>query len=392
VRLQTLPLVAAVVAVGAACAEHAGVALQSPPASPAPDANPFDGARPYVNPDYVAEIESAVAAAPSEAPRLRKLEAFPTAIWLDTTARAAAVGRYLDDAAAQQAAAGMPVLPLFVLYDLPNRDCGAASSVGELDAEHDGEKRYQAEFVDRVAAQFASHPSLRIAAILEPDSLANIATNLDHPRCAASRTVYLHSIAYAIRTLSMPNVSLYLDAAHAGWLGWNANRAKLAQVYVEVMSLAGGQRRVRGFATNVSNYNSLDRGEGARLEPSDPCPDELSYVHHLAESLAAAGIPVGGFIVDTSRNGQAGARSKWASWCNVRGAGLGARPRASPAPGIDAYCWVKPPGESDGTSDPTAPRYDASCSSPDSAPGAPQAGVLFPTYLAQLAALADPPL
>jgi cellulose 1,4-beta-cellobiosidase len=79
-------------------------------------------------------------------------------------------------------------------------------------------------------------------------------------------------------------------------------------------------------------------------------------------------------------------------WCNARGAGLGERFRASPAPSIDAYFWVKPPGESDGTSDPAAPRYDAACGSADSARDAPQAGQLFPAYLAQLVALAQPPL
>ncbi len=38
------------------------------------------------------------------------------------------------------------------------------------------------------------------------------------------------------------------------------------------------------------------------------------------------------------------------NWCNPSGAGLGERPRAAPAAGIDAYVWIKPPGESDGSS------------------------------------------
>jgi cellulose 1,4-beta-cellobiosidase len=32
-------------------------------------------------------------------------------------------------------------------------------------------------------------------------------------------------------------------------------------------------------------------------------------------------------------------------------AGIGARPTASPASGINAYVWIKPPGESDGSSE-----------------------------------------
>jgi cellulose 1,4-beta-cellobiosidase len=391
--MATIRVLACALGFATACAhEGALVPAALGTASRSPDASPFDGARLYVNPEYVAEVERAIAAVPSEATRLRKLESYPTAIWLDSIEKAGTVARYLDDAAAQQASTGAPVLTVFVLYDLPNRDCAAASSAGELAVDDDGERRYRVEFVDRIAAQLRSRPSLRIVAILEPDSLANIATNLDRPKCAASEPAYRRSIAYAIRALSMPNVSLYLDTAHAGWLGWDANRAKIARIFADVFSLAGGPGSVRGFATNVSNYNSLDTREGSKLEPSDPCPDELSYVHKLAESLAAAGIHAGGFVVDTSRNGRDGIRTKWGSWCNVRGAGLGERPRASPAPGIDAYYWVKPPGESDGTSDPAAPRYDTSCSSPDSTPGAPQAGNVFPDYLAQLAARANPPL
>ena len=38
------------------------------------------------------------------------------------------------------------------------------------------------------------------------------------------------------------------------------------------------------------------------------------------------------------------------NWCNQSGAGLRERPKENPAPGIDAYVWIKPPGESDGAS------------------------------------------
>jgi cellulose 1,4-beta-cellobiosidase len=390
-------------ATAAACGGRAAQspAPAAPPAPPPPpplvvapaDSNPFAGARFYVNPDYTAEVRSAAKNAPAEAARLRKLGAFSTAVWLDSIAKAGTASRYLDEAAALQASGDKsPVVIVFALYDLPNRDCAAASSAGELSVEHDGERRYQTEYVDRIAAQFQSHPAVRIAVIVEPDSLANVATNLDQPKCAASQAAYVHSTAYVLRTLTMPNVSLYLDAAHAGWLGWAHNRDMIERAYASVFTAAGGQGRVRGFVTNVSNYNTLDGGEGAKLEPSDPAPDELTYVHKLDETLAREGIHAGGFIIDTSRNGRPTPRSKWGSWCNVRGAGLGERPRAEPAPRLDAYYWVKPPGESDGTSDAAAPRYDAACAGPDSTPNAPQAGTFFPAYLTQLVALANPPL
>jgi cellulose 1,4-beta-cellobiosidase len=83
---------------------------------------------------------------------------------------------------------------------------------------------------------------------------------------------------------------------------------------------------------------------------------------------------------------------KGSSWCNIKGAGLGERPRAAPAPGVDAYWWVKPPGESDGASDPKTPGFDKGCSGGDAASGAPQAGKWFSTYFVDLVKNANPPL
>jgi cellulose 1,4-beta-cellobiosidase len=177
---------------------------------------------------------------------------------------------------------------------------------------------------------------------------------------------------------------VYLDAAHAGWLGWTGNRSKIAKIFREVLDDAGGPEKIRGFSTNVSNYNVLQGEDGRRLEPSNPCPNELTYVAKLSESLEQVGIQGKHFIIDTSRNGRPGVRSKWGHWCNVRGAGLGPRPQAEPVAGVDAYFWVKPPGESDGTSDQAAARYDRTCSSPDSAVPAPEAGQWFGSYFREL--------
>ena len=62
----------------------------------------------------------------------------------------------------------------------------------------------------------------------------------------------------------------------------------------------------------------------------------------------AEGITGKGFVIDTSRDGKAYIRASTANWCNIKGAGLGERPQAAPAPLVDAYLWIKPPGESDG--------------------------------------------
>jgi cellulose 1,4-beta-cellobiosidase len=385
----------------ALCAAAASAACSGAPAHPATAAdatpaqgNPFDGADFYGDPVYAAKIESTIAAAPARAAQLRALESMPTAVWLDSIAAVGSVGRTLDEALARQTKTGRPVVTVLVVYDLPDRDCSAQASSGELAAAAGGEARYGAEFIEPLAAQLRAHASLRVAVVVEPDSLANIATNTSVAKCAAAQGVYERSIALAVRRLSMPNVWLYLDAAHAAWLGWNRNRTKIAQIYRDVLAEAGGADKIRGFATNVSNYDTLRGGDIARLEPSDPCPDELTYVEKLAASLAEVGIAGKGFLIDTSRNGRAGIRSKSGSWCNIAGAGLGERPQASPAPGVDAYWWIKPPGDSDGGSDPGAPGYDPKCGaeSPDSLAGAPRAGQWFTAQLLQLVDNASPPL
>lgn len=361
--------------------------------APAPDGmNPFVGARLYVNPDYVRAVREVEKRHPRAASLLRKMETPPTPIWESSLRDVQAVPRYLDDAQRQQAAGAIPVVTVFVLYGLPGRDCNAESSVGELSADPAGEAIYQHRFIDPLAAAFRAHPGQRIAVVMEPDSLSNLVTNLDNPRCAAVADIYKRGIAYAIATLSLPNVFLYLEAAHAGWLSWPKNLVRSVPLYKQVLEMAGGADRIRGFALNVSNYDPLKVTNLTPRDPAGPSDDELGYVEDLSRALGKVGITGKGFLIDTSRNGRANIRSASDSWCNVRGAGLGERPQAAPAPRVDAYLYLKVPGESDGTSDPKAPRFDRMCDSDDAAPGAPQAGEMFDAYLIGLLENAEPPL
>lgn len=353
--------------------------------------SPFEGADLFVDPGYVAKVEAAAKADKANAALIRKVAAYPTAVWLDSIAAVPNVRKTLEAAQKQGDESGKPVLVTFVVYDLPNRDCSAKASAGELEVDKAGEQRYKSEFIDAIAAQFAAYPKLRIVAIVEPDSLGNLATNLGVPKCAASEQAYRNSIAYALSKLSMAHVSLYLDAAHAGWLGWEGNRQRIAKIFKEVLMKAGGLDKVRGFATNVSNYNTIAGADGKKLGPPNPCPDEGTYVKKLSEALENEGVLGKKFIIDTARNGRV-VRSTWGSWCNIKGAGLGPRPQVSPMPLVDAYLWVKPPGESDGISDPKAARFDAGCASPDSMPNAPEAGQWFGSHFLEMAKNADPAL
>src|SRR3569623_2672589 len=150
------------------------------------------------------------------------------------------------------------------------------------------------------------------------------------------------------------------------------------------MTMAGRAYRVRGCALNVSNYDSAKDPTNPPRDPAGPPNDEIGYANDLNKALEGAGIKGKGFLIDTGRNGKAHVRTAMSNWCNIKGAGLGARPQAAPVPLVDAYVYIKVPGESDGVAGPTAKRFAKTCASDDAAPGAPQAGDMFDGYLLDL--------
>jgi cellulose 1,4-beta-cellobiosidase len=354
--------------------------------------NPFIDVKFFLNPEYVANVEETAKRHPAEAEIIRKVKQYPTALWIDNIEHIANLPKWMEQQKQQQLANGAPTLSVVVVYDLPNRDCSAKASAGELKVKENGLGRYKSEFIDPIAAILKKYPDQPIVILLEPDSLPNLATNMNVPDCQEAAPVYQEGVAYAIKTLNMPNVYIYLDIAHSGWLGWDGNREKAAKIYKKVLKMAGGVDMIRGFASNTSNFTHLNNRDGAVLEPTNPCPNELTYIKKMAVSLADIGIKNKGFLIDTARNGKGAIRRVWGHWCNIKGAGLGERPQASPAPFVDAYFWMKPPGESDGVADPTQPRYDPECGSNESAKGAPQAGTWFESYFLDLVRNANPPL
>lgn len=59
---------------------------------------------------------------------------------------------------------------------------------------------------------------------------------------------------------------------------------------------------------------------------------------------------------------------------------------------VDSLVWVKPGGESDGTSDSAAKRFDVNCISLDADVPAPEAGSWFNGFVERLVINANPPL
>ncbi|MEU7586827.1 glycoside hydrolase family 6 protein [Micromonospora sp. NPDC049230] len=406
--------------------------------------NPYAGARVYVNPEWAARA----AAEPGGA----TVAGQPTAVWLDRIARiegtdgVLGLRGHLDAALAQ----GADLVQL-TLYNLPARDCGRRAPQGELSI--DDTARYEAEFVDPIVEILAAprYADLRIVAFVEPNSLPNLVVNTGirytaTPACdeVLARGTYQQGIGYALARLgTVPNVYPYLDISHHGEVGWPEDSAPLTALLLQAATAAGSTvANVHGFVANTANYSVLreehfradDVVNGQPVYQSrwvdwNPFVDEVPYARHMRALLTEVGFsPQVGVVVDTSRNGWGGPgrptgpatagdvnryvdgsridrRAYVGNWCNQVGSGLGQRPAAEPEPGIDAYAWVKPPGESDGSAgSPTPglpyeplcdPNYLAPRSSPyatGAMPAAPPIGEWFPAHFRQLLTNAWPPL
>jgi len=364
------------------------------------DKNPFAGHKFFINPYYTAEIDAAL---PSMSGSLKakaeKMKEFSNAIWLDTIKNMNEwLERNLKTALAEQNAGSSTVLTVFVVYDLPGRDCHALASNGELLANDSDFARYKTEYIDVIEGHLKKYKSQPVVLVVEPDSLANMVTNLENtPACRDSEKYYMDGHAYLIKKFGqLPHVAMYLDIGHAFWLGWDDNREKAGTVYKKVIQ-SGSPGKVRGFASNVANYTpwedpTLSRGPDTEW---NPCPDEKRYIEAMYKDFKAAGIASVYFIDDTSRNGHKTDRTHPGEWCNQTGVGIGARPQANPISGmdyLDAFYWVKPLGESDGTSDESAKRFDGYCGHATAMKPAPEAGQWFQKHFEQGLENANPPL
>ncbi|MFI2432951.1 glycoside hydrolase family 6 protein [Streptomyces sp. NPDC018693] len=425
--------------------------------------NPFAGATAYVNPDYAELVDSSIARTsdPTLRAKMETVKSYPTAVWLDRIAAVhggdANAGRksladHLDLALAQKRP-GQPITATFVVYDLPGRDCAALASNGELPLTETGLQRYRSEYIDAITAVLKNpkYQDIRITTVIEPDGLPNLVTNTSDPECAAARAsgIQVRAVRYALDQLhAIPNVYTYLDFAHSGWLGWDTNLGPTVQLYTDVAKgTRAGLSSVDGLVTNVSNYTPLEEpfladpnktvGGGqirsGRFYEWNPHFDESDFTATVHRALVAAGWPAAtGMIVDTSRNGWGGPgrptaeststvldthvteskvdrRTHRGLWCNTDGAGLGRPPQAAPAgypdSHLDAFLWVKPPGESDGASeeipndegkhldpmcDPTYVAPNAGGNRTGALPGAPLAGHWFHAQFAMLVRNAHP--
>ncbi|KAI9055814.1 hypothetical protein LZ554_000754 [Drepanopeziza brunnea f. sp. 'monogermtubi'] len=355
--------------------------------------NPFSGVALYANPYYASEINtyaipSLTGAMAIKAAAVAKVSTF---VWLDTMSKVPVMGTFLANIRALNAAGASPkVAGTFVVYDLPDRDCAALASNGEYSIANGGVANYK-KYIDAIKALLVTYSDVKVILVIEPDSLANLVTNMNVAKCSGAASAYKECTTYAIQQLNLPNVSMYLDAGHAGWLGWPANIGPAATLFGDLYRAAGSPSQVRGLATNVANYNAWSLTTCPSYTQGNSICDEQKYVNAIAPLLTAAGFPAH-FIMDTSRNGvQPTAQNAWGDWCNLKGTGFGVRPTTNTGNALqDAFVWIKPGGESDGTSDTSAVRYDPHCGYDDALKPAPEAGTWFQAYFEQLLTNANP--
>ncbi|GAW21533.1 hypothetical protein ANO14919_110560 [Xylariales sp. No.14919] len=306
-------------------------------------------------------------------------------LWLDTIANIAKFDEAIADLPCEN------ILGL-VIYDLPGRDCAAKASNGEL--AYSEIAKYKSDYIDPIVKKLKANPNSAFALIIEPDSLPNLVTNADLQTCKDSKSAYEEGVAYALKNLNLPNVVMYIDAGHGGWLGWDANLKPGAEELAKVYKNAGSPKQVRGIATNIAGWNAWDLSPGEFSSASDAkynaCQNEKLYVQKFGAALKTAGHP-NHAIVDTGRNAVTGLREEWGNWCNVDGAGFGVRPTSSTGEELaDAFVWGKPGGESDGTSDTGATRYDSFCGKSDAYKPSPEAGEWNQPYFEMLLKNAKP--
>jgi endoglucanase len=357
-------------------------------------------------------------------------------------------------------------LPVLVAYNLPYRDCSQYSGGGAIDT-----AAYQAWIdgfaagIGKSKAMVILEPdglglipyNTTIYGQEEwcKPTVTDAAGNVV-PAPGASPAARYAQLNYAVDSLAAhaPNAAVYLDSGNSGWMSPGEAAYRLTQA---------GALRAKGFFLNVSNYQRTEECSqfgawvsAALAAPSgapswafddkgnfhfdwlqsqyDPAqsyainysPEYAASVTAQIQSFMGNAVATASFVIDTGRNGQGPMNAsvyaqapynqpasvlsslQTGYWCNGAGAGAGLRPTTSTGVALlDAYLWIKVPGESDGTCDIAggARAWDYSAYNPWGLTGEaqthfdplwgqtdPAAGKWFPSLGLQLATKANPSL
>jgi endoglucanase len=376
------------------------------PASAAPNSAGDDLYVPKPNKGAERQIAALTAAGDkAAADRIQAMIDTPQAVWF-TAGTPKSVKQ--DVRRITKRATAKRTVPVLVAYNIPFRDCaqfsaGGATTRAEYEAWIDG---FAAGIAKRRAIVILEPDGLGIIPWYDPYGSADGSDTLEwcqpaeaDPATAASeRFAMLNHAVDVFATL--PNVTTYLDGTHSAWLGSGdiAERLVLA-----------GVDDAAGFYLNVSNYqfsvNNAQYGSwissciayATEVVEDDffncpnqywnggPLPAKIAQLlgewtgvalDRFAEwsddsdepTLNTSGInlryqnmlgdvePTAHYVIDTSRNGEGPWRPPVSppypdpqDWCNPPARELGLAPTLdTDVPLVDAYLWVKIPGESDG--------------------------------------------
>lgn len=274
--------------------------------------NPFAGEEFYAGSDSEAgrQAEKWRSSRPEDARQMDKISSQPGTYyfgeWTEETAGGTA--EQVDYRVSRTTGAG--ALPVLGAYAIPKRDCGGYAGGGFATGE-----QYKA-WVRDYARGIGDRKAV---VVLEPDALADFSC-----LSATGREERLALIKDAVNVFKEnPQTFVYIDGGHPGWQSVSTIAGRLKRA---------GVARADGFSLNVSNFYSTSRN--------------VAYGKRVSRL-------VGGkhFVVDTSRNGLGPllGTDDPESWCNPPGRALGPRPTADTGePLVDAFYWMKWPGESDG--------------------------------------------
>ncbi len=291
-----------------------------PQAEPLPVATTVQPAAPISQPSTLSQndpLASALFNAPSQASaaanewkskdasiasKLALIGDQPQAIWLTS-------GNQSDvDLVKRTMESAKGKIPQFVLYGIPNRDCGSHSRGGV-----DSSNAYRT-WVENIANAIGDKHAM---VILEPDAIT-----LADCLSATEKAERFAMLKNALTTLNNKSeAKTYIDAGHPQWLSVNEVATRLKQA---------GVADAAGFALNVSNFISTE--------------ENIRYGTEVSAQIGSGSH----FVVDTSRNGPS-KNAYRGEWCNPLDRSLGKNPTlVTYTPLVDGYLWIKHPGESDG--------------------------------------------
>jgi endoglucanase len=283
----------------------------------------------YVNPSSQVALQARIwaNAHASDAAAMNRLASQPIAQWFGdwNSSIQNDVNSYVASASA---AAQLPVL---VAYNIPERDCGSYSAGGASNS---------AAYNSWIQAFAAGIGNRQAIVVLEPDALASMS-------ClnSSEQANRLQIIANAVHTLKMSTAArVYIDAGNPTWqsavsIGQRLSAANIASA--------------DGFSINISNFTTTNQN--------------ISYGNQVSAQINGKH-----FVIDTSRNGNG--PSNDGEWCNPSGRAVGHPPTLQTGVSlVDAYLWIKAPGESDGACGPAVQGTPA-----------PSAGAWWPQYALML--------